>query len=81
MIYVTQADYVSEYKIHMKFNDNKEGVVDLEEVVKSDQRSIFNELADINLFKQFQVDMDTIVWNNGLDLAPEFLWERVKNKK
>lgn len=78
MIYITDAAYVSDYKIHLKFSDNREGVVDLQEVIKGDHRQIFRELEDIIRFQNFHVKMDTVVWENGLDLAPEFLWERVR---
>jgi hypothetical protein len=77
MVYVTDAAYVSDYKIRLRFSDRREGVVDLQEVIKSDHRKIFRELEDVNRFQDFHVGMDTIVWSNGLDLAPEFLWERV----
>lgn len=78
MIYVTEAKYVKDYKIRLRFSDNKEGVVDLENVIRSDSRKVFKELENIKRFQDFRVDMDTVVWGNGLDLAPEFLWERVR---
>ena len=77
MIFVTEASYVSDYKIRLRFSDSREGVVDLQEVIKGDHRPIFRELEDRAMFRDFRVDMDTVVWANGLDLAPEFLWERV----
>jgi hypothetical protein len=30
---------------------------------------------NIELFSQVSVDMDTLVWPNGFDLAPEYLYE------
>ena len=36
---------------------------------------MFRELVDIAKFRQFKVDFDTIVWKNGLDMAPEFLYD------
>jgi hypothetical protein len=77
MIYVTDASYVGDYKIHLRFSDSREGVVDLQEVIVGDHRQVFRELQDMKRFQDFHVEMDTIVWGNGLDLAPEFLWERV----
>ena len=73
MIYITDATYVNDYKIHLQFNDEQEGVVDLKDAIYNDHRAIFQELKDLKIFKNFRLDMDTIVWNNGLDLAPEFL--------
>jgi len=77
MIHVTDAKYVDGYKIHLKFSDQKEGILDLKNVIFNDHRSIFKELIDLQKFKKFKIAADTIVWENGLDLAPEFLHEKM----
>jgi len=74
MVWIRNAEYVEDYKIHVTFNDDQSGIVDLKEIIYNDTRPIFRELVDITKFKQFKVDFDTIVWRNGLDLAPEFLY-------
>jgi len=73
--YVTQARYVRDYKIEIVFDDNKKGVIDLEEIILNDKRPIFKELQDKKKFSQMRVDMDTIAWANGLDLSPDFLYK------
>jgi hypothetical protein len=75
MNYIISAKYIKDYKINVVFNDNKSGVVDLESVIKNDPREIFQELKDLKKFRQIKADMDTIIWDNGLDLAPESLYE------
>ena len=77
MLCVIEAKYLDGFRIMVKFNDLHEGVIDLESVIRNDHRRIFTELTDKDNFKKFNVDMDTIVWENGLDLAPEFLYERI----
>lgn len=81
MIQVTKAHYIDQYKIYLVFNNNKAGVVDLKAVILKDHRPIITELADIDKVKKFKVDADTIVWENGLDFAPEFLYEKFKSSK
>ena len=80
MHYVTEAKYISDYKIEVMFEDNKRGVIDLESTIKNDSRLIFQELQDKQKFSQIRVDMDTVVWTNGLDLAPEFLRDLLMNQ-
>ncbi|MFZ1632056.1 MAG: DUF2442 domain-containing protein, partial [Anaerolineae bacterium] len=36
----------------------------------------FAELKNIEAFKQVSVSFDTVEWENGLDLDPEFLYTR-----
>jgi hypothetical protein len=43
----------------------------------NESRAIFQQLQDINKFKQFKVDLNTICWENGLYLAPEYLKEKI----
>jgi hypothetical protein len=74
MVWIKEADCVEDYKINVTFNNGESGIIDLREVIYNDKRQIFRELVDITKFRQFQVDFDTIVWKNGLDLAPEFLY-------
>jgi hypothetical protein len=77
VIYVIHAKYLEDYKIHVQFNDKKEGIIDLKDTIFKDHRPIFKELTNLSLFKNLHVDKDTIVWSNGLDLAPEFLYQHM----
>lgn len=75
MHFVVKAKYIEDYKIEVTFEDNKTGIIDLEKVIINDKRPIFQELKDKKKFSQIKVDMDTVTWKNGLDLAPEFLYK------
>ena len=75
-LHVKEAKYLHDYVIWLKFNDGTEGEVDLANELEGE---VFESLKDINQFKSFKVDpeMETIVWANGADLAPEFLHEHL----
>jgi len=77
ILHVTEARYVRDYVIWMRFNDGAEGEVDLSGELEGE---VFESLRDVKKFKSFKVDpeLDTIVWENGADLAPEFLREILK---
>ncbi|MDR2937601.1 MAG: DUF2442 domain-containing protein [Prevotellaceae bacterium] len=72
IIYVTAAEYVGDYSIAFTFNDGVHKVVNLEKKLRG---NIFGALKDVNLFKQFKVNDWTIEWANGVDIAPESLYE------
>lgn len=74
MLSVIEAKHIGDYRIRIEFNDGRVGEVDLKEVIAGDQRAIFNQLKDIELFKRFKVKYDTLTWPNELDIAPEYLY-------
>ena len=73
ILHITEAKYLTDYKVQVSFNDGKEGVADLSDVLRG---PIFNPLKDKKLFAQLRVDeeMATIAWPNGADLAPESVY-------
>ncbi len=77
MIWVTDAKALPGFCLWIRFSDNTEGVVDLRNFVASDPRSIVANLRDPAAFAAIRVEMDTVVWANGFDLAPEFLHAKV----
>jgi hypothetical protein len=74
MHFVKDVDYVSEYKLLLTFDDGSVRRVDLEPHLDGE---IFEPLKEINYFKRVSVnrDLDTIVWENGADMSPDFLYE------
>ena len=74
MLSIIKAKHLQDYKIRIEFSDGRIGDVDLKATITSDNRLIFNQLKDLNLFKNFKVECDTLVWPNELDLAPEYLY-------
>ena len=76
ILHVVEAAYEREYVIHVKFNDGAEGSVDLADELYG---QMFAPLKDVRKFRAFEVDPElrTIVWDNGADLAPEFLHGRL----
>jgi hypothetical protein len=77
LLHVISAEYVAGYKIRVQFNNGDIGIVDLQGELDGE---VFEPLKDICNFKKFYVDpeLETIVWENGADLAPEFLYESMK---
>ena len=77
ILHVKEAKYRHDYVIWLKFNDGTEGEVDLTNELDGE---MFSPLKDTQKFKSFKIDpiLETIVWENGADLAPEFLYENIK---
>jgi hypothetical protein len=73
-LHVKEAKYLHDYVIRLRFNDGAEGEIDLEKELEGE---MFEPLRDKRLFQAFKVDplLETIVWENGADIAPEFLYE------
>ncbi|WP_333653978.1 DUF2442 domain-containing protein [Dissulfurispira sp.] len=77
ILHVKEAKYLHDYVIWLKFNDGAEGEVNLKDELYGE---VFEPLKDLEMFKSFRVDpvLETIVWENGADLAPEFLYDKMK---
>ena len=71
------ANYTYEYRVWLKFDDGYQGEVDLEDELWGE---VFEPLKKKEFFKTVTLDkeLNTIVWENGADFAPEFLHEKVK---
>jgi hypothetical protein len=74
MHYVTDASYLDGYKLQVRFENDEVRNVDLGKHLDG---PIFELLKDLSYFKQFEVnhDIDTVVWPNGADFSPDFLYE------
>ena len=74
---VIDANYVDNYILHIRFSDGSEGEVDFEQELDGE---IFAPLKDVSYFRKFTVNQElhTVVWQNGADFAPEFLYEKLK---
>ena len=77
ILHVKEAEYLHDYVVWIKFNDGIEGEVNLEKELEGE---IFSSLKNKKLFRSFKVDpvLETIVWENGADLAPEFLHDNIR---
>jgi hypothetical protein len=70
ILHITEARYLDNYRVEVVFNDGKKGVADLSEVLTSE---VFEPLKNLDVFTKFHVDY-TIIWQNGADLAPEYIY-------
>ncbi len=72
-LHITQAKYIADYKIEVCFNNGRKGIADLFEALKG---GLFESLKNKKNFSSFVVDqeLETIVWSNGVDLAPEYIY-------
>ena len=75
LIPVTAVEVIGPHKIRLTFKDGLVGDVDF---TGRNWRRVFAPLADPNYFAKVYVDSEvgTIVWPNGLDMAPETLYKR-----
>ena len=76
MIWVIDAKKAKgTYELLIWFNDGKSTIVDLKNTIENDHRPIIRDLLEVNTFNSFTVANDTVCWENGVDFAPEYLYE------
>ena len=73
-IKVLEAEHLRDRVLKIKFNDQKEYVVDLTSIINDDPIQLIHALRNKKLFHDFKIAHDTICWSNGADLAPEYLY-------
>jgi len=74
MLHIKAAKHISDFKLWLSFDDGSSGEVDL---IGTLIGPIFEPLKNIDVFAKVVVDpeLETVVWPNGADLAPEYLKE------
>ena len=72
---ITSVTPTDDYKLILSFDENEKRVFDASTILDFGR---FSELQDINIFKKVHVSFDTIEWDNGLDLDPEYLYKNSK---
>ena len=74
---VVEVKHLKDYTLWLRFQDGLSGTVDLGAELWG---PMFEPLKDTALFAQAIVhpELETVTWPNGVDLAPEFLYEAVQ---
>ena len=72
-LHVTKARPLDGYRVEVCFDDGRQGIADLTEALEG---PVFESLKKPDVFRKFRVDeeLQTIVWPNGTDLAPEYIY-------
>jgi hypothetical protein len=79
--WVIKVELRENYEIYIEFNDGLRGVIDFHNKITTDHRDIIRELKDKEKFCAIKIERHTLCWDNGVDLAPEYLYEQIKSKK
>jgi hypothetical protein len=74
---VTAVQPLDGYRVHIRFEDGVEGIVDLAEIISF--TGVFAPLQDRAYFAQVYVnpDVGTICWPNEADIDPDVLYALV----
>lgn len=76
---VTEARYLDNYRIRLRFEDGSTGVADLSGY--PDKSNVFQAFLDRDYFEDFRVEYGTLTWGGGeLDIAPEALYTLATGK-
>lgn len=74
MHFITAVDIEEGYKLRLTFDDGSVREVDLARHLEGE---VFEPLKDLRRFRTARLnpDIDTVVWDNGADMSPDFLYE------
>ena len=78
MIRITEAEPRDKYRVHLRFSDGEEGVVDLADLAG---RGVFKAWNHPGIFEAVAVTLGgDLEWPEGLDLCADALYLRLTGK-
>jgi Protein of unknown function (DUF2442) len=76
--YVTALNVLPGHRLDVQFADGQRGVVDMS---GDDFSGVFEPLADEAYFAKAKIRDGVVVWPNGVDIAPDAMYEEVSGKR
>jgi hypothetical protein len=64
-----------DYTLFVVFENGENGILDMKPILGF---GAFQRIKDYEIFKRVRVAFDTIEWACGVDLDPEFIYDRCK---
>ena len=72
---IQNAKYIKEYQLEVYFTDRSKRKIDLFPFLSSSKHPIINKYLNVELFKQFRIEMGTLCWgDNEFDLNPQNIY-------
>ena len=78
MIKVINAELRDDYTVYVEFNDGKKGFISFKKILETDHRQVIRDLLQEETFNTLKVKLNTLCWDNGVDFAPDFLYQQVE---
>lgn len=69
---IVKVKVLEDYKLYLMFETGEEKICDMSELIKNSK--MYSKLNDKNYFKNVKIRKDTLEWENGEDVAPEYLY-------
>lgn len=66
------------YVLVIDFDNGESGRLDMAPFLEF---GVFQRLKDLNAFKRVHVTFDTVEWDSGVDLDPEFVYAKCQGLK
>ena len=64
-----------DYTLFVVFDNGENGILDMKPILDF---GIFQRIKNYETFRQVRVSFDTIEWDCGVDLDPEFIYAKCK---
>ena len=72
---VTEVTPHKDFSLSIAFDNGEEGILDMKPYLGF---GVFQKIADYERFSRIHVAFDTVEWDCGVDLDPEFVYARCK---
>ncbi|MFP4030523.1 MAG: DUF2442 domain-containing protein [Desulfococcaceae bacterium] len=70
---VTKVVTLSDFVLSISFENGDHGRLDMKNYLDF---GVFQRLKSVDAFREVRVSFDTIEWSCGIDLDPEFIYEK-----
>ena len=70
---VISVECEDDYILSLSFDNGENGLLDMKPYLDF---GVFRKIKDLDIFKTVHVSFDTIAWESGADIDPEFVYEK-----
>lgn len=73
---VTKVVAAENFVLLIDFDNGERGILDMKPFLDI---GVFRKLKDLHVFQRVRVAFDTIEWDSGIDLDPEFVYAKCQS--